>query len=213
MSKCGTLVFSWNDSKVLRYSLESEICPGIIDSVTCLWQKYEPWATKNNVEQMLSKKSGRYLDIAYDNKTGEAVGFYVFRVFQYGPWQVMFRGSSFSLKKVRGIGAPFLKLIIKQFKPDRLVTFTNQERVYRLLSFYGEIFPNQTKNINDKEMKVLSQLAGRRHKIENSLIVRDFYSDKHKKQGRLVRDCGTQSIFSKLGKRDALAILVRFSYK
>lgn len=200
-----------NNINVIRYDLqyESESSDFVAHSIVNLWKEYEPWSTFNDIKNIVTIKPGRMIDIAYD-QCGNVVGFYVFRIFQFDSLKIMFRGSSYSIINVRGIGVPLLNLTLKQFFPDRLVTFSNQERVYKLLSYFGEIFPDKDKSLDFKEMKLLSQLVGSKNQInEDSLLIKDFYNDKHLMQGNRVKDEYVRYLFSKLGKRDAYAILVR----
>lgn len=212
----GIYLFTWNKSvKIIRYNLEqvSGIDNIIANLIISLWQEYEPWATIDDLRNNLVNKRGRSIDIAYDLK-GDVVGFYIFRVFHYNSWRVMFRGNSFSSKKIRGVGKPLFDLTLKQFNPDVLISFTNQERVYKFLSFYGDILPFPDKKLRDEEFALLSQIAGKSYVINrDTLIIRDFYKDRHERQGVYVRDEITRNFFDVLSNKDAYALLVRLQHQ
>ncbi len=206
-----SLVMRHSGIYVVRYNLEHTSAPHnlITDTITPLWKKYEPWATYNDVSQTVTRKTGRVIDIAYD-ETGDVMGVYIFRIFQYGLWRIMFRGNSYSSLSIRGVGSSLLRLTLKQYYPDKLITFTSQDRVYAFLSYFGEILPTMNKSPDGEELRLLSQLAGRSCKVdERTLIVKDFYYDKHVAQGSAVRNKYVHDLFTKLGRRDAYALIVR----
>ena len=198
-------------NRVVRFNLENDSAPRgyIAESIKILWRKYEPWASGAEIYQTISKKTGRVVDLVYD-ASGNVSGFYIFRVFRHKSWRVMFRGNSYSDDNVKGIGAPLFKLILKQYEPDRIVTFTPQMRACAFLSYFGELVPSKRTRVTKCELEILSQLAGPTHHIDpDTLIVRDFYRESHDSQGNPVRDEKIKNMFSLLGKRDAYAIVLR----
>ncbi len=210
---CESLVGYYNGIKVVRYNLEQNFAPYnfITDTIKPLWQKYEPWATHDDVYQTVTRKVGRKIDILYDIN-GNVLGFYIFRIFRYGPWNVMFRGNSFISTRIRGIGVSLLNSAIKNYNPDRLVTFTSQERVYAFLSHFGEILPALNKKPSITEWHLLSRLAGSIHEVnKDTLAVCDFYPHKHEQQGDAVKNEYISNLFATLGDKDAYAVMVRCS--
>ncbi|MBP9842506.1 MAG: hypothetical protein KBC62_00720 [Candidatus Pacebacteria bacterium] len=124
----------------------------------------------------------------------------------------MFRGNSYSDANVRGVGAALLKSTVRQYHPDKIVTFTSEERVYGFLSYFGDILPAFNKRLEPEEMELMSRLAGCKHTIEaDTMIVKNFYQEQHIKQGGIVRDKNISNLFSKLNYRDAFALLIRVS--
>lgn len=207
----GTLIARYGDVKSVRYSLDNDLVNRslIAEMITPIWQRYEPWATYDDLYQTIVRKDGRMIDILFD-VDGGILGFYIFRVFQYKSWRVMFRGNTFISTNARGIGALLLKSAIKYYSPDKIITFTSEERVYALLSHFGEILPALNKQPSIDEWQLLSKLAGNAHQLnKDTLIVRDFYKHKHERQGGAVKNVYVSKLFSNLGKNDAYALLVR----
>lgn len=193
-----------------RYNLEHESVPRnyITDVITPLWQQYEPWATNEEIRQTVSKKPGRMIDLALDMH-GNVCGFYIFRIFQYGSWKVMFRGNAISVANIRA-GVQSLKSAVKQYSPDRIIAFTSQERVYALLSHFGQILPSKNSSLSKQEWLLLSKLAGRAYTVDpHTLLVCSFYNGQHTRQGDPVGDECVHYMFSQLGYRDAYALIVR----
>ncbi|KXJ97899.1 MAG: hypothetical protein UZ19_OD1000963 [Parcubacteria bacterium OLB19] len=208
---CESLVAFYKGVKVLRYDLENDLSNRnlITEMIIPIWQKYEPWTTYNDVYQTVSRKVGRTIDILFD-EDGAVLGFYIFRVFKYGSWKVMFRGNTFISSSIRGIGVLLLKSAIKHYSPDKIVTFTSEERIYALLNHFGEIVPALNKKISLDEWQLLSKLAGSTYELDkDTLMVRDFYQYKHQRQGNFVKSEYVRSLFGALGKKDAYALLVR----
>lgn len=174
-----------------------------------LWREYEPWATDDEIRQTVSVKPGRVLDLVYDEKNNLS-GFYVFRMFEFNGWKVMFRGNSYSGLAVRGIGSELFRMTMKEYSPDRVVSFTPQVRAFTFLSHFGELLPSPSAKPTPAELKLVSTLAGKNHTVDaETLVVKNFYRSTHDQQGARPKSRTINSMFELLGKRDAFALILR----
>jgi len=203
----------FGNNRVIRLDLEKEDAPRdlLFDSIKPLWLLYEPWATDVEIRRMITKKAGRKIDVVFD-RNDSIRGFLIFRLFRHQSLKIMFRGNSYLHSDVRGLGAHLFNRTINQYRADRIVSFTQQERVYAFLSHFGETLPDYRKPASDCEYQLLTQLAGSKYIVDkNTLIVRNFYRHHQEPEGGPVRNERVRKIFSRLGSRDAFAIVVRRS--
>lgn len=196
---------------VQRYDLESTDAPRnhLFRMMKPVWLRYEPWATDDDIFQTISQKVGRFIDVAY-NRDNHMCGFSIFRAFEYRSRRIMFRGNSYFTHDIRGVGAPLMRKTMQQFKPDRIITFTPQLRVYAFWRHFGEILPAEGKRVSDPEFTLVSRLAGSEHPVDrDTLVVRNLYQQLQAQEGRPVQEKAVKQLFAQLTERDALAIVVR----
>lgn len=208
---CTYEAMQFGSNWVHRYDLEDNNAPRdwLFKSIKPLWLLYEPWTDDTTVFQTITQKAGRKIDVVLD-KNGRINGFAIFRLLRHESLKVMFRGNAYFHTDVRGLGTALFNRTLNQYRADRVVTFSQQERIYAFLSHFGETFPTNGEQIEDSEYRLMAKLAGSKHKVnKKTLIIRNFYQRAQAKEGGPVKNLRVRELFSQLGDRDAFAIVTR----
>lgn len=197
--------------QVYRYDLEKDDAPRewLFMSIKPIWLLYEPWAEDSSIQQTIAKKAGRKIDVAID-EDGRICGFTIFRLLRHESLKIMFRGNSYFCRNVRGLGAALFRRTINQYKADRIVTFTQQERIYAFLGHFGKTLPTDGEYLSDSEYRLMCKLAGSSYTVDReTLIVQDFYHAAQAQEGGPVKNTRVRDLFTQLGERDAFAVVTR----
>ena len=143
---------------------------------------------------------------------GRICGFTIFLLLRHESLKIMFRGNSYFCTNVRGLGAALFRRTINQYKADRIVTFTQQERIHAFLGHFGTTLPTDGEHLSDSEYRLMCKLAGSDYKVDReTMIVRDFYRAAQAKEGGPVKNTRVSNLFAQLGERDAFAVVTRRS--
>lgn len=208
---CTYEIMQFGSNRVHRFNLEKDDSARewLFAAIKPVWLLYEPWADDSTIRQTIAKKAGRKIDVALDAE-GQICGFTIFRLFRHETLKVMFRGNSYFCMSVRGLGAALLRRTINQYQADRMVTFTQQERIYAFMSHFGMTLPTEGERLSDVEYRLMCKLAGSGYEVDReTMAVRNFYHAAQAHEGGSVKKQHVRKLFSRLGERDAYAIVTR----